>query len=140
MYLIAIRRYTGSAGSYRIDRYVCLSCLLLQPGDCHTGVRTGSQGQGGMYAVRRSSDLHVQNISALPFCLLRIAPNDLLSQKERKLRAYSTAGSPPCSGFPPDSLVQRTIMRVRLFLFGSRICHKISRIYWHRRFAAVITA
>lgn len=34
-------------------------------------------------------------------------PNDLLSQKGRGLRAYSTAARPPCSGFAPDSLVQR---------------------------------
>ena len=38
-------------------------------------------------------------------------PNDLLSQKGRVLRAYSTAARPRCSGFAPDFLVQLT-MRV----------------------------
>ena len=43
-------------------------------------------------------------------------------RKPALLRLSSRAGFVPCPGFSPDSLVQRTRMRVRLL--GSRICHK----------------
>ena len=49
--------------------------------------------------------------------------------KGSRLRAYSTADKPPCSGFAPDSLVQQNKNACPSFLSGSRICHKISRVY-----------
>ena len=66
--------------------------------------------------------------------LLRIAPNDLFSQKRYRLRTDSTAAKPPCSGFSPDSLVQQNKNACPSVLpSGSRICHKISRVLFHRQ-------
>lgn len=68
-------------------------------------------------------------------CRQRISPafpaqaSDPLSRKEDTLRAYSyvpirTERSWPCSGISPDSLVQRTRIRVPPGQAGSRKCHK----------------
>ena len=68
--------------------------------------------------------------AARPSRLLRFSPNDLLSQKGRELRTYSTSDQ---IRRVPDShrvpLFSRTRMRVHGYFSGSRICHKISRIY-----------
>ena len=56
----------------------------------------------------------------------QLAPMTCFRRKEPDFVLTAPRDNPPCSGFAPDSLVQRTRMRVPVP--GSRICHKISRI------------
>ena len=114
MYRIAERRKTGSAGSYRKDilfkRYVSLSCTV----SC---------------TVCRSSDSHVQH-----FCNALTSPSQVSPMTCFRRKGKSFVHTAPRirsavfrihTGFPCSAEQEC----VSIYVSGSRICHKVSRIY-----------
>ena len=97
-------------------------CLSQNKGTANTR----PQGRGSPFVGLLTGMFRGRTLTAPP-SPSQPSPVTRFREKRTALHAYSTAGNdvPPCPGFSPGSLVQRTRMRVLPWVgAGSRICHK----------------